>query len=124
MTTICIQEQKLIFNQDEIELYEKILNALNVKYSKRERYETDYTISDLMEECSPRTRNGLRIFVSKQDYDKDCLYFVSNYTTTKFAKCRNVGEKSVNEVVNILKSHGFVWEHKSLPKSYKKYLHR
>lgn len=124
MTTICIQEQKIVFNQEEIELYEKVLNSLGIKYSKRERHESDYTIRDLMNECSSRARHCLRHFVHDEDFDKDCFYFITNYTTTEFAKCRNVGKVVINEVINILKSHGFTWEHKPLSKDYKKYLHR
>lgn len=124
MTTICIHDQKIIFNQEEIELYEKMLNTLGIEYSKREKYETDYTIRDLINECSVRARNCLKAFVYEEDYDKDCLIFISKYKTTSFARYRQVGPAVINEVIGILKSHGFIWEHKPLPSDYKKYLHK
>lgn len=110
MATLLIKEQTIVLSDDNAELCKNLLRALNISCSIRVGFDGDYTIRNLMDEVSVRASNTLRRFVDFQDDNKDCLYFISNYRPQDFARVRNVGPKIFNEVLDILKLHGYDWK--------------
>ena len=116
MATILIKQQAIVVPDENIELYKDFLKLLKVSSSIRVGDDKKYTINDLINELPCRVSWSIRVFVDPDDYDKDCLYFVSHYSVQDFAKIRNVGKKAINEVIEVLKLHGYEWPVKKLVK--------
>lgn len=118
MATILIKQQAIIVSDENVELYKDFLKLLKVSSSIRIGDDKKYTINDLINELPCRASWSIRVFVDTDDYDKDCLYFVSHYKMQDFAKMRNVGKKTISEVVEVLKFHGYEWPEGKLVKDF------
>lgn len=124
MTTILIKEQSISLPDENVELYKNLLKLLKVSCSIRVGHDENYTINDLINDLPYRTAYKIKAWVSyvdNDDFNKDCLYFVTHYSMLDFAKMNNVGKKTINEVVETLKLHGYEWPEKKLPNDYRKY---